>query len=195
MSKDPSLKIVPFEEIPALVQRLSEQKGYSFVTTNGCFDLIHPGHVALLVAAREKGDVLIVGVNSDAAIRRLKGPTRPVMNETERLLMLSSLECVDFVTIIDDDEIARPLIEAVHPDVHVKGSEYKGKCKEQAIIKRMGGEMCFVEMAPELSTSNIVRRIRNMSDGTEGTPQCIISIPTCPHCGKDVGVEVCLKES
>jgi rfaE bifunctional protein nucleotidyltransferase chain/domain len=192
MPSDPSLKIVPFEEIPGLVQYLGEQNGYSFVTTNGCFDLIHPGHVALLQAAREKGDILIVGVNSDAAIRRLKGPSRPVMNEVERLLMLSSLECVDFVTIIDEDEIARPLIEAVRPDVHVKGGEYRGRCKEQPLVKKMGSEMCFIEMSPELSTSDIVRRIRNMGEENASHRRSEIA-SSCPHCGKEIGVDLCLR--
>jgi len=191
MPRNSALKVVPFEQLSSLVIALEENKNLSFVTTNGCFDIITPGHISLLQEAKRKGDVLIVGINSDASIRRLKGPTRPVMNEGERLLMLSALECVDFVTVIDSEDIMKSLIEAVDPDFHVMGADHEGKRKDRSFIKKMDVDMIFLDVLPDLSMSDIVRRIKNMDD--DGKTRSPARDSSCPHCGGEIKIEVSLR--
>jgi rfaE bifunctional protein nucleotidyltransferase chain/domain len=128
--------------------------------TNGCFDLLHPGHLALLEAARAEGDVLVVGLNSDASVRGLKGEGRPVFPEAERAETLLALEAVDAVIVYDE---ATPLetIVALRPDVLVKGADWA----EDAIVGRAeveaaGGRVVRVELVPGRSTTSLVERIR-----------------------------------
>jgi rfaE bifunctional protein nucleotidyltransferase chain/domain len=128
--------------------------------TNGCFDLLHPGHLALLEAARAEGDVLVVGLNSDASVRGLKGEGRPVFPEAERAETLLALEAVDAVVVYDE---ATPLetIVALRPDVLVKGADWA----EDAIVGRAeveaaGGRVVRVELVPGRSTTSLVERIR-----------------------------------
>jgi rfaE bifunctional protein nucleotidyltransferase chain/domain len=128
--------------------------------TNGCFDLLHPGHIALLQAARSEGDLLVVGLNSDASVRRLKGEGRPIFPEGERAETLLALEAVDAVVVYDE---ATPLevIVALRPDVLVKGADWA----EDAIVGRReveaaGGRVVRVELVPGRSTTSLVERIR-----------------------------------
>src|SRR5215471_13557561 len=116
-----SLKILPLDEA---VRRVAELKseGKRVVFTNGCFDLLHPGHTRLLAAARELGDVLVVGINSDQGVRRIKGPHRPVIGEAERAEVLAALRWVDLVTIFDDPT-PREVIARMLPNVLVKGAD------------------------------------------------------------------------
>ena len=148
--------------LPALLAERAAWRaaGQSVVLTNGCFDLLHPGHVALLEAARRQGDLLVVALNADASVRRLKGEGRPILPESERAELLLALEPVDRVVVYDEDtplEIVRALL----PDVLVKGADWA----HDAIVGRVeveaaGGRVVRVELLPGRSTSSIVERIR-----------------------------------
>jgi len=130
------------------------------VFTNGVFDLLHPGHVDLLTAARAAGDALIVGVNSDASVRRLKGAERPVRGEAERALVLAALEAVDAVAIFEQDTPLE-LIKAVHPDVIVKGGDYTpDTVVGRREVESWGGRVVIVPLTPGHSTTAIIERLR-----------------------------------
>jgi D-beta-D-heptose 7-phosphate kinase/D-beta-D-heptose 1-phosphate adenosyltransferase len=132
----------------------------TIVFTNGCFDLLHRGHVEYLAAARQLGDVLVVGLNSDASVRRLKGPDRPINPEGDRAAVLDALRAVDFVTIFEEDTPAA-LIEAVQPDVLVKGADYtEDRIVGADIVRRRGGRVVIVPLLGGRSTSGLIARIR-----------------------------------
>ncbi len=134
--------------------------GHRIVFTNGCFDLLHPGHVELLRRARALGDVLIVGLNSDESVRRRKGPRRPINSSEVRAAVLRGLRFVDDV-IVFDDETPAALVEAIRPDVFVKGDDYtEADLPEAPIVRQYGGTVCLLPCAPDHSTSGLVRRIR-----------------------------------
>jgi rfaE bifunctional protein nucleotidyltransferase chain/domain len=141
--------------------------GTTVVWTNGCFDLLHVGHVLNLQAARRNGDILIVGVNSDRSVRCLKGLGRPVLPQAERAEVLAALECVSYVLIFDDDDPVR-ILRALRPDVHCKGAEYApphGKpIPEAPIVASYGGRLAFLPLVPGISTTDIVRRIREIAN-------------------------------
>ena len=128
--------------------------------TNGVFDLLHPGHVDILTASRALGDALVVGVNSDASVRRLKGPTRPVRTEQERALIVAALESVDDVVVFEEDTPLE-LIRALTPDVLVKGGDYTVETVVGAedVLGR-GGEVIIVPLTPGHSTTGTVERMR-----------------------------------
>jgi len=139
--------------------RALKKGGKKIVFTNGCFDLIHIGHVRYLEAARAEGDVLVVGVNSDSSVRRIKGPGRPIVPEDQRAEVLAALACVDFVTLFDEPD---PLvtIRLVMPDVLVKGADWE----EDAIVGRnvveaMGGRVIRIPLTESASTSRIIDKI------------------------------------
>ncbi|MFN8667543.1 MAG: D-glycero-beta-D-manno-heptose 1-phosphate adenylyltransferase [Gemmatimonadaceae bacterium] len=130
------------------------------VFTNGVFDLLHPGHVDVLRAAREQGDALIVGLNSDASVRRLKGPERPVRSEAERAYVLAALRCVDVVTVFDEDT-PLALVRAVLPDVIVKGGDYSEDTVVGAReVRARGGTVVIVPLTPGQSTTSIIEKLR-----------------------------------
>lgn len=130
------------------------------VFTNGVFDLLHPGHVDVLRAARAEGDALVVGVNGDASVRRLKGPTRPVRGEADRAYILAALECVDAVAVFDEDTPLE-LVRLLRPDVIVKGGDYRVETIVGAaeVIAR-GGRAVVVPLTPGHSTTSIIERLR-----------------------------------
>ncbi len=131
------------------------------VFTNGVFDLLHSGHVDLLCAARRLGDALIVGVNSDASVRRIKGPDRPVRNTAERAYVLAALECVSAVTVFDEDT-PRELIRELRPDVLVKGGDYSVDTMVGASdVVSWGGEAVVIPLTAGHSTTRIIERLRN----------------------------------
>ena len=136
--------------------------GKTVVWTNGCFDLLHVGHVRSLQAAKRLGDVLIVGLNSDSSVRGLKGPGRPVVSEAERSELLSALECVDHVVIFDDFTPER-LLGLLKPDIHCKGADYappSGKLiPERALVEAYGGKVIFLPVIEGLSTTILLNRI------------------------------------
>jgi D-beta-D-heptose 7-phosphate kinase/D-beta-D-heptose 1-phosphate adenosyltransferase len=130
------------------------------VFTNGVFDLVHRGHVEYLEDARALGDRLVVGLNSDASTRRLKGPSRPIVGEQDRAAVVGALACVDLVVMFDDDTPLR-LIEAVRPDVLVKGADYGvADIVGRELVESNGGRVTTVPLREGISTSEIVRRIR-----------------------------------
>lgn len=138
--------------------------GRRVVWTNGCFDLFHFGHLSSLRAARAQGDVLVVGVNSDASTRRLKGAGRPVVAEKERAEIVGANRCVDAVVIFDDDT-PLPLLRTLRPDVHCKGAEYAGvstELPEADFVRSYGGRVVFLPMVPHRSTSLIAERVRSL---------------------------------
>jgi len=130
------------------------------VFTNGVFDLIHPGHVDVLIAARAAGDALLVGVNSDASVRRLKGAERPVRGQAERALVLAALESVDAVAIFDEDTPLE-LINATRPDVIVKGGDYTpDTVVGRREVESWGGRVVIVPLTPGQSTTAIIEKLR-----------------------------------
>lgn len=142
--------------------RVSEElraAGKTIVTTNGCFDILHVGHVRVLNAARALGDVLIVGLNSDASVRRLKGPTRPVNSEQDRAEVLSTLRCVDYVTVFDEDT-ADEFLKSVRPHIYTKGGDYiPSTLPEYPTVQALGGEIRLLELVPGKSTTSIVEKL------------------------------------
>jgi rfaE bifunctional protein nucleotidyltransferase chain/domain len=132
----------------------------SLVFTNGVFDLLHPGHIDVLTAAREQGDALVVGLNSDASVRRLKGPARPVRNEHERAYVLAAIGVVDAVVIFEQDTPLE-LIRALEPDVLVKGGDYTADTVVGAQdVRARGGRVVIVPLTPGQSTTAIVEKLR-----------------------------------
>jgi rfaE bifunctional protein nucleotidyltransferase chain/domain len=130
------------------------------VFTNGVFDLLHPGHVDVLLGARRQGDALVVAVNSDASVRRLKGPDRPVRDEAERVYVLAAFEMVDCVVVFDQDTPLE-LIERLRPDVLVKGGDYREETIVGASqVRAWGGNVVVVPLTPGQSTTNIIRTLR-----------------------------------
>jgi rfaE bifunctional protein nucleotidyltransferase chain/domain len=135
-------------------------KGKRIVTVNGSFDVLHNGHLYILNEARQKGDVLIVGLNSDASVRGYKGPSRPHVTEQRRAEMLLALRMVDFVHIFDEpDPIA--FLKEIKPHVHVNGSEYGEDCIESETVRRHGGDIHIVNRIPGLSTTNLIDALQS----------------------------------
>ena len=133
--------------------------GARVVFTNGCFDILHAGHVRYLAAARALGDVLILGLNSDASVRRLKGETRPVNGEEDRAEVVGALKSVDYVVIFGEDT-AEELIAKVRPAVYVKGGDYTPQTLPEArIVERYGGAVAFIPLVPGKSTTRMIERV------------------------------------
>ena len=129
------------------------------VFTNGVFDLLHPGHVDVLTAARARGDALIVGVNTDASVARLKGPGRPVRNEAERAYVLAALEAVDLVVLFEQDTPLE-LVRALRPNVIVKGGDYTvDSIVGASEVQSWGGEVVVVPLTPGQSTTSIIEKL------------------------------------
>ncbi len=132
------------------------------VFTNGCFDLLHPGHLRSLEAARALGDILIVGINSDASVRALKGPNRPVIPELERAEILASLECVDAVLIFPEPT-PQKVIAALLPDILVKGGDWPDdQIVGRSEVESHGGRVARIDVVPGYSTSALLTKIRNL---------------------------------
>lgn len=160
---DPLAKIVERVRLAALLGAQRETRRIVF--TNGCFDVLHVGHVRLLQAARLQGDVLVVGLNSDRSVSGLKGPQRPVVGQDERAEILAALECVDFVTIFDE---ATPLetLEVIRPHVHVKGGDYRVEdLPETPLLHRIGAEIVIFPLIPGRSTTGLIEK---MAEGPRG---------------------------
>ncbi|SFQ68688.1 D-glycero-beta-D-manno-heptose 1-phosphate adenylyltransferase [Amycolatopsis rubida] len=155
-------KIQPGGELPAWLTDVPG-RGSRVVFTNGCFDLLHGGHVSLLSRAKAFGELLVVGVNSDESVRRLKGPARPVLPLAERMRVLAALGCVDVVVPFAADSPAE-LIERLRPDVYVKGDDYTRQTLPEApLVERLGGVVELLSTVGGLSTSKIIREIRALS--------------------------------
>ena len=149
----------------SLAQWRQRQRG-RVVFTNGVFDLLHPGHVDILVGARECGDVLVVGVNSDASVKRLKGPERPVRSEAERVYVLAALEAVGAVTIFEEDTPLE-LVRTLQPDVIVKGGDYSPDTVVGAAeVQARGGTVVIIPLTPGHSTTSTIERLRGYKQRT-----------------------------
>ena len=134
-------------------------EGKRIVFTNGCFDLLHIGHVRYLEEAKALGDVLVVGVNSDASVRKLKGPKRPILPEAERAEILSGLGCVDYITLFDEIDPLK-LITSLRPNVLVKGGDWtKEQTVGKEVVERSGGEVVIIPFVKGASTSNLIQTI------------------------------------
>jgi D-beta-D-heptose 7-phosphate kinase/D-beta-D-heptose 1-phosphate adenosyltransferase len=135
-----------------------KREGKRVVFTNGCYDLLHPGHIRLLEAARSLGDVLVLALNTDASVRRYKGPTRPLITEADRGEMACHLAAVDAVTYFDEDT-PRELIAAVLPDVLVKGADWSHFVAGREEVEAAGGEVRLIPLEPGYSTTNVEKEI------------------------------------
>jgi rfaE bifunctional protein nucleotidyltransferase chain/domain len=154
-------RILSSGELVTLRGRWREE-GKTVVFTNGCFDLLHPGHVRLLEAARARGDVLVVAINSDSSVQRLKGPQRPVLPEQERAAVLASLAAVDAVTIFAE-ETPCELLERLLPDILVKGSDWSHWIAGREIVEEAGGVVLPIPIEPGYSTTDLVKTILDRS--------------------------------
>lgn len=153
---DPARKVMTWEGARAWRERVDGR----VVFTNGVFDLLHPGHVDVLVGARRTGDALVVGLNSDASVRRLKGPTRPVRSEAERAYVLAAFEVVSAVVVFDEDTPLE-LVRALAPDVIVKGGDYhESTIVGAADVRARGGDVVVVPLTPGQSTTSIIEKLR-----------------------------------
>lgn len=133
----------------------ARKQGQKIVFTNGCFDILHAGHVSILEFCRAKGDVLVVGLNSDDSVRRLKGPTRPVNKQQDRALVLAALESVSYVCVFDEDT-PHNLIKAVRPDVLVKGGDYK---PTEIVGREFAGKVVRFALLKGRSTTGIIKKV------------------------------------
>ena len=148
-------------DLKLLLERLKTHRkaGDKIVFTNGCFDILHAGHVEYLTAARAEGDVLVVGLNSDASARIIKGEKRPIVQEDQRAAVLAGLECVNYVTLFEDPDPFR-LIQTILPDVLVKGADWEeGEIIGADIVKQQGGRVVRVPFVSDTSTSKIIETI------------------------------------
>ena len=136
------------------------KQGRKVVFTNGCFDLIHPGHVRLLETARAQGDVLVVAVNSDESVGRLKGPNRPILPQTDRAEILAAMAAVDAVTVFSEDTPCA-LLERLLPDVLVKGADWSHWIAGREIVEGSGGEVVAIPIEEHYSTTDLVQTIRD----------------------------------
>jgi D-beta-D-heptose 7-phosphate kinase/D-beta-D-heptose 1-phosphate adenosyltransferase len=159
--RDPAAKVRDWGS----ARRWRDQQTGRVVFTNGVFDLLHPGHVDVLLGARRAGDRLVVAVNSDDSVRRLKGPERPVRSEAERAYVLAALEMVDCVVVFEQDTPLE-LIRTLRPDVLVKGGDYdESTIVGAADVRGWGGDVRVIPLTPGQSTTNIIRTLRGQSAG------------------------------
>ena len=139
-------------------------KNNKIVLTNGCFDFLHIGHVRLLIEAKNLGDILVVGLNSDSSVRELKGSQRPIIPEKERAEILSALACVDYIVIFQELS-AEKIILSLKPDIYVKGADYSNqKLKEKTIVENYGGRTIFYPFVEGYSTSLMIDKIQHISN-------------------------------
>jgi len=153
-------KIGTLDEI---TERLREARGagHTVALANGCFDVLHVGHVRYLAAARAEADVLVVGVNADASVRRLKGPGRPLTPEADRAVMVAALESVDHVVVFPEDDVGALLL-ALRPDVHCKGTDYTADTvPEREVVRSYGGRVAIVGDPKDHDTRRLIERVRS----------------------------------
>jgi D-beta-D-heptose 7-phosphate kinase/D-beta-D-heptose 1-phosphate adenosyltransferase len=148
--------------------RRERAEGRRIVLTNGCFDVLHRGHTAYLNQAKQLGDVLVVALNDDEGVRRLKGPDRPINSAADRAGVIAALSCVDYVTVFSTDTPV-PLIESLRPDIYAKGGDYSAQMlTETPVVEACGGSVRILDYVPERSTSAVVRKIRGPGPVVEG---------------------------
>jgi rfaE bifunctional protein nucleotidyltransferase chain/domain len=152
-------------DLQTLARRSQELRaaGKSLVATNGCFDLLHPGHVRYLQKARSLGDALVVGLNGDESVRNLKGPGRPINNANDRAEVLAGLEAVNFVVIFPEDRAVK-FLEAARPAIYVKGGDYTPEnlnSEERAVLEKVGAKIEIIPFEKGHSTSALLDRLKN----------------------------------
>jgi rfaE bifunctional protein nucleotidyltransferase chain/domain len=153
-------KILPLASLLRTIAQLRRSKK-KIAFTNGCFDILHIGHVSYLEEAKKKGDVLVVGLNSDKSVQKIKGPKRPIVPEKERAFVLGGLASVDYVVLFNEDT-PQKLIEKIKPNVMVKGADWKGKEVAGAdFVKSYGGKMELIKFIPNHSSTDIIKTILN----------------------------------
>lgn len=162
--RDAVSKIYARADLPALRARWKAE-GKTVVFTNGCFDILHRGHVTYLNFARAQGDVLVVGLNADASVRRSKGPERPINGEEDRAIVMGALECVDAVTIFEEDE-PKSLVSELLPDVLVKGEDWAHYVSGRDIVEANGGRVVLASFVPGRSTTRIIEKIADTKKAT-----------------------------
>jgi rfaE bifunctional protein nucleotidyltransferase chain/domain len=151
-------KILELRDLIVTLKSLRES-GKRIVFTNGCFDILHVGHVRYLAEARAKGDVLVLGLNSDASVKSIKFDNRPVVIQDQRAEVLAGLACVDYITIFDEPD-PLSLIQAIKPDVLVKGADWEEtNIIGSDVVKAYGGKVVRIKLVPDISTSRIIQRI------------------------------------
>jgi rfaE bifunctional protein nucleotidyltransferase chain/domain len=144
-----------------------KKRGERIVLTNGCFDLIHVGHVRYLKEAKDKGDILIVALNSDSSVRKLKGKGRPLLNQEERAEIIASFSFVDYITLFEEPNVVKVLL-ALEPDIHAKGSDYtKETVPEKDTVKGYGGKIAITGGPKVRSTSRLLEKIDTKTKKTE----------------------------
>jgi D-glycero-beta-D-manno-heptose 1-phosphate adenylyltransferase len=156
-------KVVPLEQLQQRAKAL-RTAGKRIVATNGCFDLLHVGHVRYLNAARALGDALIVGINGDQSVRELKGAGRPVNGENDRAKIVAALECVDLVTIFPEMRATR-FLELAAPDIYVKGGDYNQdtlNAEKRQVLQKIGAKIDIVPFEPGYSTSDLLKRLSEL---------------------------------
>lgn len=152
-------KLLSRAELPLQLKRWRD-RGLRIVFTNGCFDLLHPGHLSLLNFAKSLGDILVLAINGDASVRRLKGPGRPLVSEHDRAAMLGALTCVDAVTIFDEDTPLE-IIRSVTPEILVKGRDYRIEdVIGRDVVEAAGGRVVLAPLLPDYSTTSLLARTR-----------------------------------
>ncbi|MFO7884257.1 MAG: D-glycero-beta-D-manno-heptose 1-phosphate adenylyltransferase [Desulfobacteraceae bacterium] len=153
-------KIVSPEEIAAIARR-AKQKNKTIAFTNGCFDILHAGHVNYLNAAADLADLLILGLNSDASVKKIKGEKRPVIHETHRAVVLASLACISHIVIFDEPDPGS-LIKLIVPDILVKGEDWnENEIIGADFVKQNGGGISRIPLEPDISTTAIIKKIRD----------------------------------
>ena len=158
----PTKKILDRAELVETVERL-RSSGNKIILANGCFDLLHVGHVRYLQGAKHLGSILVVGINSDKQVAALKGAGRPVITESERAEVISALSCVDFVTIFEEPTVTE-LIYAIRPDVHTKGTDYTvDTVPEREIIREIGGIVAIVGDPKDHSSTDLIGKTHDQN--------------------------------
>jgi len=150
-------RILTWDEMKKEVSRI-HAAGKKVVFTNGAFDILHLGHLTYMTFARRQGDALIVGLNSDASVRRYKGDKRPIVPQEERATMLAGLKCVDYVVLFDEDE-PKDLIAHILPDVLVKGEDWAHYVSGRDVVEANGGKVVLAKLVEGRSTTNIIKKI------------------------------------
>ena len=152
-------KIIKKEEAKKIIEKLKKQNKKT-VFTNGCFDILHVGHVRYLRESSKYGDILIVGLNSDISVKKIKGDSRPINNENDRAEILAELECVDFVVIFDEESPSK-LIDELKPDIYTKGADYSLETlPERDVVLKNNIEVKFIKFVEGKSTTNIIKTIQ-----------------------------------
>ena len=158
-------QVLSLNALQGALEKEREQQ-HPIVSTNGCFDILHIGHLRYLQACKKPGERLVVYVNSDESIKRLKGPSRPIVGQDDRAELLAGLACVDYVILFEEDT-PQALLEAIRPDFHAKGAQYTPETlPEMPLLRRLGVEVRFIEMVPGRSTSNLIQRIEHGTSPT-----------------------------